>query len=160
MIKAKRDIINAILILVFCGAAYYETLSISSPVQRKTGASFFPQIIIIVIAVFGLCLLINSLIRIKKESNTQLNLSIPKLWRENYKVLLTFIFFGLYVLLMKVIGYLISSVLFMLAIYLLLTTKKRKIWAAVVSYIVITFAIYFVFRVFLYVFLPSGTFWG
>ncbi|HEX6922207.1 MAG TPA: tripartite tricarboxylate transporter TctB family protein [Bacillales bacterium] len=156
MVKAKRDCINAVLILAFCGVAYYETLAIPSPVMRKTGAAFFPEIVLPVLALLGLCLLINSIIRMKKEPNEKLNFSFQKLFVDNKKVLSTFIIFGIYVLALSYIGYFISTILFLLSMYLLLVKKKEKVWMVSLGYIILTLIVYFVFKKILLVFLPTG----
>ncbi|WP_085522723.1 tripartite tricarboxylate transporter TctB family protein [Tuberibacillus sp. Marseille-P3662] len=158
MVKAKRDCMNAILILVFCGFVYFETLSISAPAFGKTGGAFFPKIVISIVALLGICLLINSLFRMKKETTDKLNLSIPKLIKENKKVLLTFIIFGTYVVLLGLIGYIISTMLFLMTLYLLLTPKIQKVWIVGLGYIVLTLIVFFIFQNILSVFLPKGTF--
>lgn len=156
MIKAKRDCMNAIFILVFCGFAYYETLSIAPPVLGKTGAALFPNIVIGVVVFLDLCFLITSILRIKKEKNTKLDLSVKKWLKENKKVLLTFVIFGIYVLLLGYIGYIISTMLFLFAVYLLLAQKSQKLWKVGLGIISLTLIIFFIFQDVLSVFLPTG----
>ncbi|MDC3412077.1 tripartite tricarboxylate transporter TctB family protein [Aquibacillus sp. 3ASR75-11] len=158
MVKAKRDLINSVVILAFSGFAYYGSSLISERNLGKTEADFFPNIMIGVIAFLSLCLLANSIVRMKKEKDSHLNISIRKLLQENKKVILTFILFGLYVLLLGYIGYFPSSILFLITLYLVLATNKQKMWIVCLGFIALTLVLYIVFQNALSVFLPTGVF--
>lgn len=158
MVKAKRDCINAIVILAFCGFAYYLSLSIPAPSFGKTGGAFFPRIVIGAVAFLSLCYLVSSLLRIKKEKNIHLDLSIPRFLKENSKVIGSFVIFGLYVFALGLLGYIISTILFLFALYMLLAEKKQKFWLVGIGIIVLTLLLFVVFQNILSVFLPTGVF--
>jgi putative tricarboxylic transport membrane protein len=158
MVKAKRDLINAVMILVFCGFAYYGSSLISERNLGKTEADFFPNIIIIVISFLSVCLLINSIYRMKKEKDSRVNVSPKRLFHENKKIILTFVLFAAYVFLLGYIGYFLSSILFLLSLYLVLANNKQKLWIVSLGFIALTVLLYLVFQHALSVFLPTGVF--
>lgn len=64
MTKNTVDLATSVVLLGFCAIAYYLTLSFAPPVLRGyPGAAFFPQLIIILLAVLSVCLLVRSLYR-------------------------------------------------------------------------------------------------
>ncbi|ASK62160.1 hypothetical protein CFK37_08275 [Virgibacillus phasianinus] len=156
MIKAKRDIINALVILALCVFAYYGSSLISVRNLGKTEASFFPNIVIAVLAFLGICLLVNSIYRMAREKNSKFDVSFKELLQENKKVIFTFAIFGVYVFLFSFIGYFVSTILFLAALYLLLSSNKQKLWVVLIGMVAFTFILYFIFNNALSVFLPSG----
>lgn len=156
MVKAKRDLINAVVILIFCGFAYYGSSLITDRNLGKTEADFFPNIVIGILVFLSLCLLVNSVYRMKQEDDSKLNLSFKMVLRENKKVILTFILFGLYVFLLGYIGYFVSSILFMITLYLVLADNKQRLWVVLLGFSALTLVLYFVFQNALSVFLPTG----
>lgn len=156
MIKAKRDLVNSIILLAFCSLAYYGALVIPDRSYGKTGADFFPKIVIGIVAFLSICLLIQSIIRVTKEKESKMTVSPKLLFRENRKVIFTFVIFGIYILLLEYIGYFISSVLFMIALYYLLAVKKQKIWVVLLGTVALTYLLYLIFQKALSVFLPAG----
>lgn len=160
MIKAKRDILNSIILLLFCGLAYYGASQIPIRSLGKTEADFFPKIIIGIVALLSVILLVQSFIRLNKEKDSKLNLSIRHLIKENYKVILTFALFGIYVFALNTLGYFISSILFLYAIYYLLAPHKKMKhqWAVLLGIVSFTLLLLVIFQQFLSVFLPRGIF--
>ncbi|MBP1948315.1 tripartite tricarboxylate transporter TctB family protein [Virgibacillus litoralis] len=156
MLKAKRDLINAVVILIFCGFAYYGSSLITDRNLGKTEADLFPNIVIGILTLLSLCLLVNSIYRMKQEDDSKLNFSLKMVLRENKKVILTFVLFGLYVFLLSYIGYFVSSILFMISLYFVLANNKQKLWAVFLGFTVFTTVLYFVFQNALSVFLPTG----
>lgn len=156
IIKAKRDIINSIVILVFCAFAYYESLSISSPAMGKTGAAFYPRLVIAFIVFLSLLYLITSIVRLRKETDSKLDWAILKWTKDNKRVLLTFMIFGVYILLMSYIGYIVATFLFLFGMYILLNPKKEKFWMVGLGIVILTLVLFFIFQDLLSVFLPGG----
>lgn len=156
MVKAKRDIINSVVILLFTGLLYFQIQSIPENTQRATDAAFFPKIVIPVLTVLGLCLLINSVLRMIKEPDQKLLINPKNLYRSNYKVLWVFIACALYVVALQYVGFIISTPLFLVGVYLLIAKTKRKPWLSVAGFVLFAAVIYVVFQQVLSVFLPTG----
>lgn len=156
MLSAKRDLINSLVILLFCGLAYYGASAIPERSLGKTEGDFFPNIIIVTLTILSLFLLIKSIyqfIKSEKEINTT---SFKEKIKENKKVIFTFLLFGLYIFVMPYIGYFVSSVTFLFLLYLLLSPNKKKLWIVFLGIIGVTYLLSFVFQKFLLVFLPTG----
>jgi hypothetical protein len=79
-------------------------------------------------------------------------------FRENRKIVITFVTFTVFVFLLQMFGYFIASILFLVGMYLVLRKNKTAIWKPVLGFIVLTAVIYFVFQNVLSVFLPVGIF--
>jgi len=156
LIKAKRDLINSIILVAFCCYAYYGATLIPDRSYGKTGADFFPKIVIGIVAFLSICLLIHSIYRMTREKESKITVSPKNLFQENKKVILTFVIFGLYIVLLEYIGYFVSSVLFLLALYYLLASKKQKIWVVLLGAVALTYLLYLIFQKALSVFLPAG----
>ncbi|SFB10885.1 Tripartite tricarboxylate transporter TctB family protein [Lentibacillus halodurans] len=156
MIKAKRDLLNAAAILVFCGFAYYGSSLITEKNLGKTEADLFPNIIIGTVAFLGLCLLASSVYRMIRGEGSKLNINLQKLFHENKKVILTFVLFGLYVFILGYIGYFLSSVLFLISLYFVLADNRQKLWVVLLGSIILTAILYLIFQWALSVFLPTG----
>ncbi|HLS07704.1 tripartite tricarboxylate transporter TctB family protein [Lentibacillus sp.] len=158
MIRAKRDLLNAVAILIFSTFAYYGSSLITEKNLGKTEADLFPNIVIGVVAFLGLCLLVNSIYRMVREGEFKSGINFEKMFYENKKVILTFVLFGLYVFLLGYIGYFLSSILFLNLLYHVLADNKQNLWAVLLGSIVLTAILYFVFQGALSVFLPTGVF--
>jgi len=158
MTKTARDFINAIIILLFCGGAYYGALMIPQRGLGKTEADLFPKIMIAIVAFLGLCLLVQSLIRMKNENGFKINISFRTLYKDNKKVIWTFLIFAAYVFALNILDYFVSSILFLMSLYMLIAEKRQKIWIVLLGVIVFTAILYIIFQQALSVFLPKGLF--
>lgn len=156
MVKAKRDVVNSLMLLTLCAAAYYATSLIPAALFGKTDGALFPQIVITTLAFLAVLYLINSLVKVSKGADEKLQLSIMTWIKENKNVVLIFVTFAAYVVALPWIGYLVSSMLFLLASHMVLAMKRTKLWIVALSIIAVTFILMFVFENALSVFLPEG----
>ncbi|GAB3257844.1 tripartite tricarboxylate transporter TctB family protein [Arthrobacter pigmenti] len=156
MVKAKRDIINAAVILLFSGIIYFQIQNIPQNTQRATDAAFFPRLVVPALAALGMCLLVTSIVRAIKQPNEKLLINPKDFYRSNYKVIWVFGGCALYLVALQYLGFIISTPLFLVGVYLLIAGKTRKPWIAVIGYVVFAAVIYVVFQQFLSVFLPTG----
>ncbi|MFD1337236.1 tripartite tricarboxylate transporter TctB family protein [Oceanobacillus iheyensis] len=155
MISAKRDLLNAILLLAFSGLAYLGSTQIPIQGFGKTEANFFPNIIIAVLVFLSVCLLTQSIYRFTKESKSE-KVSIRSAIRSNKKVIITFGLFAAYVFILPYAGYFIASILFLIGLYTVLAPNKNKIVLVILFMIGLVFILYVVFQQVLSVFLPPG----
>lgn len=158
MIKARRDCLNALAVLAFATVLWLSIDTIPDPGIRRTGPAYFPRIVVPVLLVLGLALLADSLRRMLREPTDRLNLYPRQLYRDNRTVLWIFLTCGAYVPALLFLGYLVSTPLFLLAVYLLLVKdrKQGRLWPVLLGYLLFTVALYVVFQHVLYVFLPPG----
>lgn len=158
MVKAKRDLINALIVIAFAVLLYSQITRIDSNGTRPTGPEFFPKVVVPALLTLGAVLLVQSIVRIVRKDNETLNLDIKRIVKENLKVILIFTVTLLYIPGLYFFGYLISTPFFLVATYFVIRWAKptKHIWKTVIGYIVFSVVIYAVFRFGLTVFLPSG----
>lgn len=156
MIKAKRDAINGVVVLLFTTVLFLQIQVIPKNPQRQTDAAFFPKIVIPILGALAICLLVTAVVRMFREQNDKLILKPGVVYRENSKIIWVFLFCAAYLIALTYIGFMISTPIFLLGVYALLAKRMNKLWLVVVGYIALTAVIYIVFQQFLFVFLPTG----
>lgn len=157
MKTAKRDAINAVVVMMFCGLAYYGTLQIPVRGAAKTEADFFPKIIIGLLLFLAICLLTHAIYTMMKHrQDEQAKTDWKALLKDNRKVIITFLIFGVYILLLQEVGYFISSIAFLFALYLFLTPGRKRYITGIVGSVLITVILFLIFQYGLSVYLPEG----
>jgi putative tricarboxylic transport membrane protein len=151
-----KDRIAGIILLLFCAFFYYQSTLIE--VKDLTGlqATFFPRLLLGLISILVIMMIIQSYIKKEKTSNKDTTQS-----KKGWVVWTIFTLFSIYVLFLKIIGFIISSFLFMAVIYFILLPEKKPVKSYVIalsSLLAITILLTLVFQNFLNVFLPSGIF--
>lgn len=161
----NHDRIAGIVILVFSAFFYYQSFGISN--QNLTGleATFFPRVLLTAIAALALLLLIRSFFikstAVKKVEQGEEEAATQRKW---WKVPLIFALFAIYILLIDILGFTVSSFLFMTIVYLIAITAtplKKTIKKHAVSIgflLVVSITLTFIFERFLSVYLPKGLF--
>lgn len=146
--------IFSIIVLAISGLFIIESTKFSEKSGVQTFApSFFPRIILFLIFMLSLYLLIKSFI----ENNDVDKISdlIRKYVKDHYHVIVIIGLFLIYILLIPLVGFLISSILFLLSTFTSLRPKKRKyLLANLIVAIVLPFGIHYVFQQVLKIYLP------
>ena len=159
--KRYIDAIWGAAILVVCALMFYATSQIKTfAAMHGLDSRFFPHIVAGVLAVLGTILLVRGLIYAKNyvpdpsEAEKGHKMSVG-----SRCVLETFIVIFIYVLLIEPLGFLFSTIIYLIAQMIVLypekLTKKKIILFAVIS-VVSSVAIYFIFRNVFYLMLPAG----
>ncbi|WP_172372328.1 tripartite tricarboxylate transporter TctB family protein [Sporosarcina jiandibaonis] len=159
MREARKDLVNSLIIVAFCGIAYSGILEIPVRGAAKTEADFFPKIIVGLLFVLAIFLLVKSIygmIKQEKRDNKKERVDWQRLFKENSKVIYTFAIFSVYIFLLQGIGYFISSVIFLFALYLILMPGKKRYITGIIGSVLITVLLFVVFRYGLSVYLPEG----
>jgi putative tricarboxylic transport membrane protein len=152
----KKDRILSICMLLFCTVMYMETFNFAEKTSiQVAGPAVYPRILLYVIAGFSIIILIRSFFT--KASGDESTVFSWKGFLDKYKkIVLLFLFFGVYVFLLSNVGFIMATLLFMFASQaLLMGLKKTKpviINVCVTS--VSTFLVYFVFTESLSILLP------
>lgn len=107
----------------------------------------FPRLLAILMIVFSLGLLLQSVLEKKQEENTE---KID--WKDEKKVLVIFLMILAYVFLLEIIGFILASIIFGTAF--LFFQKVRKWHYYIILYLMVIF-VYFSFSKLLFVYLPS-----
>lgn len=157
MVKARRDIVNSLVLIAFAVGYLWLSQDIPSFSDRAYGPAFMPVVVGTAILVLAVLLLVASIVRARREGEQKLVLNAGQLFRENEKVLYIFIATGLYVLAVTFLGYLIATPLFMLLVYYVVVRSwGRRPWLIVLGYLAFSVLIYVVFEQALQIPLPEG----
>ena len=144
MKKSFADMIIGIVLL-----AFLTSLAVHVPAIPEVSRGY-PLVLLIISYVMTIWLLVTSVLKQKKEEKQETQVV------EQVKIIVPYcLMITVYLVMMSKIGYIASTVLFMIAslIYLKL---KNKVVLAVLS-VLLTIILYFVFTNFLTVILPRGS---
>ena len=125
------------------------------------GAAFYPRVILAALGVLGALLIATDLRRTRRlggQLRVQNLGARLKRWASHYRtILLCFGLFGLYVGTLPILGYLISTFLFVAVLQWLLGTRRvQTILAAVIVAASTSSGTYLIFEGYLRIFLPRG----
>lgn len=160
MLTLTKDRALALALLAITGILMAETRNIAPPTSwQPYGSALFPQILLGVIAVLSLLLLIRTWLVSPDEAGSEPGRprrSFTEWVRHHATVLSLFGLFGLYALLLPLLGYLIATLAFLLAsLALLLGIDTRRKWLInLVVSCTIAPLVYVIFRFVLNVWLP------
>lgn len=144
MKKSFADMIIGIVLL-----AFLTSIAVQVPAIPEVSRGY-PLVLLIISYVMTIWLLVTSVLKQKKEEKQETQVV------EQVKIIVPYcLMITVYLVMMSKIGYIASTVLFMIAslIYLKL---KNKVVLAVLS-VLLTIILYFVFTNFLTVILPRGS---
>lgn len=111
------------------------------------------------ILLIALCIYVlgRTLIRIRKESGAAEKRTFKRLLLDNYESILSLILMAVYYGLMKPLGFILATILYLYGQILLLQRKEeRNFWIPAVLAVVASTLIYYVFRYRLEIVLPQG----
>lgn len=111
------------------------------------------------ILLIALCIYVlgRTFIKMRKEASTEERRTLKKLILDNYESVLSLILMAVYYGLMKPIGFVLATILYLYGQILLLQRKtERNFWIPAVLAVVASVLIYYVFRYRLEIVLPQG----
>jgi putative tricarboxylic transport membrane protein len=144
-------------LLALSGWLYANLHKIPTNPLVPIGPAFYPRVILLLTILLSLILVIQGLAADQREKNKQSTSS--ESWLKKYRpTFLAFLVFGLYVLLLPRLGYLLSTVMFVTALqWLLGAPSLRRLPGSLVVGVGTSLVTYMVFEKYLHVFLPKGT---
>lgn len=143
MKKSLPDVIISVVVLIFLGTLFAQVPAIP---EISKG---YPLGLLVIATVMTLYLLVRNLLRLKGDETVESK--VPQQIKTIAPYCLMII---AYIWLLNKLGYIISTVLFMLASLLFLKLKNKVLM--IVITVVLTLVLYFVFTRFLVVVLPKG----
>ena len=151
----RRDAGIGLGLLAFCAVFYWQTGAISTPPFVPIGPAFYPRVLLILLAGLGVWLVVEDILPGRGPSQAVKKPTGPPL---NYRrVLLGFFVFLAYVASLNIIGYMISTFLFILGLSWSIGPRDRRGLPKLVAVAFGTaLVIYLVFEKYLFVFLPRG----
>ena len=145
-------------LLAFGGWFYSNLGKIPANPLVPIGPAYYPRILLILIMLLSLALVVQDVIlRRRRESKGG---GSRHAWVERYQPTFTcFIVFTLYVVFLPVIGFLVSSVLFVTSLqWFLGPLRLRRLPTAMLTGVTASLISYIVFEIYLRVLLPRGIF--
>lgn len=157
-----KDRVSVLILLIFCAFFYYQTYQIPDKGFTGLDAAFFPRIILGLIAVLAVFMMVRSLSSSYKErKNVQEKGRTEQENQKGWKVWTIFALFGLFILSTTILGFIISSFCFMIVVYFIVLSRERTLKQHIltmVSLLVVSYVLAFIFRNYLNVLLPQGIF--
>jgi putative tricarboxylic transport membrane protein len=148
-----RDAVVGGLLALLSVVLLWETREIPHPPLIPIGPAFYPRVILSIFLVLSVLLLVSGLRARAPRRDWD-----GRAWFSRYRLILgSFALFGLYVLAMPVLGYLLSTGAFTLAMQWLLGRRglRQQPWVLGVA-VGTALTTYVVFERYLYVLLPRG----
>lgn len=144
MKKSFPDMIIGIVLLAFLTSLAVQVPKIPS-VSRG-----YPVVLLVISYLMTICLLVSSVLKMRKQEKQETRAA------EQAGIIVPYcLMIAVYLFLMNKVGYIISTVVFMLASLLYLKLKNKVVM--VVLSVVLTVLLFFVFTNFLTVILPRGS---
>ena len=128
MTLMTKDRFLAIVTLAMVAILLVESGGIASKTSwQPYGSALFPQILLVVTGLLALAILLKSFFKPPQDSSSRR--SVKDVLLEKQKVILLFLIFGIYAAALSYLGYLISTLLFMVITQaLLLGVDSRRKW--------------------------------
>ncbi|MDQ0338113.1 vacuolar-type H+-ATPase subunit I/STV1 [Caldalkalibacillus uzonensis] len=153
MIKKYGDIYASIFLIIFSVIMYLATFTFERLTVSRIGSEFVPQLTSIGIFILSISLLIKGIKRMKSDNNHQ---SERPSFRY-FTVIATIVLIAVYIALMREIGFLLMTVVYLFAqFYVLAGKSKRNLPLFLVLSIAVSVTVYYVFRYGFNLLLPAG----
>lgn len=146
-----------IFFLIFAAVMFLMSNALPPSLMGGLGSDFMPKIIATFIAVLSILQTYSGYKVMKQDDSPAAEAEEAEFKPEYHRVLATIAAFTIYVFVLKTVGFIISSSLYLIIQMMVLATKeKRSILLFAVISITISVVVYFIFRNGLSVMLPAG----
>lgn len=160
-LQLYQNIVIGTIVIVFSALMLFQSSKIrvdkfSSSVVDN--AAFMPRLIFAILILCGFVLIVMGIHDIRKNREKLLEgEALEKVSRETLRSLGALCILLAYILCFKPVGFVISSILFLVAMMFYMTKKEdRKPVLFIIIAVVMTLVVYFCFQKFLYIYLPNG----
>ena len=150
------ELIVGILFLILSIIIFFQAGSLPDSSYEPLGPAGFPRIIVLAMGILSIFLIIK---KIKSIDFNQVNLNFKNILIQYKLIFVTLINFLFYIIIMRFIGFRISTFIFVFLTQLLLGPRKEKKYLLIVSIaLAISLGSYYFFQNYLGVIFPSGLF--
>ncbi|MFD2044725.1 tripartite tricarboxylate transporter TctB family protein [Ornithinibacillus salinisoli] len=157
------EIVIGILLILLSAIIFFNSGDFQQLNETHLDPGSYPKLVALILALLASFLVIKKTIELMKTKASSFDVGIKEfskeLWKEHKLVILILITLGLYIMLLDVIGFIVSSIAFIIATGLIIGPRKKKNMVTI-SFIslVVTFGMYYFFESVLYVRFPDGIF--
>lgn len=149
----KSDLISGFVMLLVSIYVYISALSFPKSDYQLSGPAFYPQLMAILLGIVSITLIIRSVRSLKNnEHGEKVRINNPK------KVIASMVATLIYVLILKTVGFLIATFIYLTVLILIMQPQKNKILISILVSFIMTGAVYFIFAVLFAASLPMGIF--
>ena len=157
MASARRDVHIGLFILAFASFFFYFSFSFTQPAYQAeaqhVGPAFMPRILLVLLAILSLVLIFSGIFKAKgMKVETANQPAVAKAF--DPRPVIMFVAFAFYTYIATVLGFVSTTLLFLIISFYLLGFKK--LWQIFILSPFITAAIYYLFAILLNVWLPAG----
>ncbi len=162
LLKKYSDVVASIILLIFAIVMYGATFNMQRLTDSVVGSEFAPRLVAGGIFILSIVLLISGIYNARqlKKQIDPMDDDFEEKEKEPIqykKVLLAVLFFAIYIALMKPIGFLIMTIVYLFATMLLLAdSSQRNIPIFLTVSIIVSITVYYIFKHLFYLFLPTG----
>ncbi|MCG8482940.1 MAG: tripartite tricarboxylate transporter TctB family protein [Clostridia bacterium] len=156
MTKEKKDFFSGLFFLVFGIGMYIYSYSIPNPTQAGVGAGFLPRMVGAIFVILSIALIVSTKIEMKRMTKEAAK-EVKKNKIDKRSVLLSIGALFIYVILLKSVGFILMSILYLFVVINLLSpNEKRNLPLFIIISIVVPVGVYFLFVKGFDLMLPSG----
>jgi phosphate/sulfate permease len=167
MVKKYGDIYSSVFLLLFSVVYFIATFYLREMTVSAIGSEFVPRLVAIGIFILSVALLLKSIKQLKlqkyeevKEQQEQSNQEVKSNESSMTKALNVIATIGLiavYIFLMPMIGFIITTILYLFIQFVLLAPKSQRNYLLFITLaIVVSVSVYYVFKFVLHLMLPAG----
>lgn len=152
----NKDIVSGLFLLIVSVALFSNTnMFNNSSISSYGNPATVPRIVIVLLFILSLLILLGGIRRTVKDPGTESQTTI--IWNDKLLSVLTFILLSGYIISVKPVGYIISTALYLfLQMFILSCFDTCKLWTFGIISCIASPTLFYVFRVFFDVFLPTG----
>lgn len=150
----RADIIAGILGIALCFLIFYITNSFPEDQIVSVGPAFFPRLLAAGLGIFSVVLLLSACTRKHLETHSSFSFKDRGIQRGIISVGATVI----YCLIFEYLGFITCTIIYL--IFLMILLKDRHYIQIAITSIIVTIAVFFIFKVLLNITLPMGTLYG
>ncbi len=157
------ELLIGIFLIIFCIIIFLQAGDLPSFNETVLNAGSFPKFIAVILSILCLILIVSKAIELFRQRTKTTKLNYKKYFKEVFKeyklVFFALISLFLYIFLMQFIGFIVTTILFIISTGFIIGPKKKKNVLIISGVaVVITFSTYLFFQNVLHVRFPTGLF--
>ena len=154
----NKEILSGAFLVILSVILLFSTESFNtSSISAYGNPATVPRIILVLLAAISIMILISGILKVRREDSG--NESAKPDMKERLPFILTFILIAVYILSVSILGYIVSTTIYLfLQIFILSCFSKKRLILNVVIAIGVSVILFCIFRYGFDVFLPRGIF--
>ncbi len=161
MSSGRKDLCSGIFFLLFAGFLYWQSFQIKMSTSDSLGPQFFPRLVVVLMVILAAIVILKAVATIKKENTTPASAEVAKGFSWNIPMLLTIGLLVAYFLLIKSVGYIVLTAIYLFCQMFILLPKGaiknvKYLTIVIATSIIVPTGIYMLFYKVFMIFLPAG----